>query len=368
MIESGRISNMQSAMLAVTNLTIMGHLIILTLVIGQSRQDCWLAAIAGTLLGLIGVVGIAKLSNRFPGLSYIEMLRSRFSWPGKALAMLYLVYYWIMAMLAVRFFAETYMVIMDETPMLAFIVVILLLSAYLVFLGLETMARMNQILLPILVVTAMFVTFLTMPNKDYTNLLPVLANGLAPVGSGALSVMGWFGEFAIMGMVLPYVQKPKKILTVSVASVVITMIFFLGPVTGPVAMFGPIEAARMTFPTFSEVRYIKIGEVLNRFDAIAILFWTVGLLFRASTFYYGLCLGTAQAFKFSTYRHLIVPFGWLIGIGAILFSKNHAEIKQFLYHTYVPLNIFMGSAIPIALLGWSALFGKKLAAKAERKG
>lgn len=368
MIETGRISNMQSAMLAVTNLTIMGHLIILTLVIGQSRQDCWLAAIAGMLLGLVGVAGVAKLSQRFPGQSFIEILRSRFSWPGKALAALYLIYYWIMAVLAVRFFAESYKLIMVETPLVAFAFVILLLAAYVVYLGLETMARMNQIMLPILVVVAMLVSFLTMRSKDYTNLLPVLGNGLGPVGAGALSVMGWFGEFAIMGMILPYAQQPKKILKASILSAVITLIFFLGPVTGPVAMFGPIEAARMTFPTFSEVRYIKVSVVLNRFDAIAILFWTVGLLFRISTFYYGLCLGTAQAFKHRGYRHLVVPFGWLIGIGAVLFAKNHAEIKQFLHHTYVPLNILMGSAIPLALLGWSALFGKKRAAQSERTG
>ncbi len=109
-------------------------------------------------------------------------------------------------------------------------------------------------------------------------------------------------------MVLPYVQRPEKLVKTGVWAAIITLIFFLGPITGPVAMFGPVEAARMAFPTFSEVRYIEAGEVINRFDAIAILFWTVGLMIRISLFYYGLALGTAQVFRLTTYHPLVIPF------------------------------------------------------------
>ena len=359
MIESGKISNIQSAMLTVTNLTIIGHLVILTLVITQSRQDGWIAGILGTLFGLIGIIGLTRLSQRFPGLTLIEILCTCFSWPGKFVAAIYLLYFWILCILAVRLFAETYKVIMVETPMPAFITVIVLLCAYTIFLGLETIARMNQIMLPILVVTALFVAFMTMGSKDYSNLLPVMGRGVGPVSIGALSVMGWLGEFAVMGMVLPYVQQPAKLLKVNIAAAILNLIFFLGPITGPIAIFGPTQAAKMTFPTFSEVRYIEIGDILNRFDAIAILFWTVGLMFRISTFYYGLCLGTAQMLKLTSYRYLIVPFAWLIGIGSLLFARNHEEIREFLFRVYVPLNILMGAGIPLLLLGVSILFIKK---------
>ncbi|MFZ3590787.1 GerAB/ArcD/ProY family transporter [Bacillus sp. DJP31] len=74
-----------------------------------------------------------------------------------------------------------------------------------------------------------------------------------------------------------YAQRPEKLLKTGIYTAFITLLFSLGPITGPIAMFGPVEAAKMAFPTFSEVRYIVAGEVLNRFDAIAVLFWTVGL-------------------------------------------------------------------------------------------
>jgi spore germination protein KB len=115
-------------------------------------------------------------------------------------------------------------------------------------------------------------------------------------------------------------------------------------------MFGPVEAAKMTLPTFSEVRYIVAGEVINRFDAIAILFWTVGLMIRISIFFYGVCLGTAQALKLKSYHPLVIPFAWLIGVGAILFAKNYAELKEFLFQSYVPLNLLIGVVIPLFLL------------------
>lgn len=351
MIEKGRISNIQASMLAITSLTIIGHLIILTVVMAHSKQDGWIAGIIGSALGLIGIVSLVKLTQRFPGLTLIEILFQHFSWIGKILGLLYLFYFLIMACLATRLYAEAYKRIMMDTPMWAFITVILLLTIYIVYNGLETLGRLNQVMLPVLVIFAMAVVFLTTnEKKDYTNLLPFFGNGLYPVSLGSLAVMGWFGEFAIMGMVLPYVQHPKKLMKTGIYSALFTLIFFLGPITGPIALFGPEEAAKMVFPTFSEVRYIEAGNVINRFDAIAILFWTVGLMIRISLFFYGLCLGTAQLFKTITYRPFIIPFAWLIGVGAVFFAKNYSELNDFLFQSYVPLNIIMGAAIPLLFL------------------
>jgi spore germination protein KB len=369
MIEKGRISNTQTAMLAITSLTIVGHLILLTVVLQQSRQDGWIAAIGGTILGLVGIIALVKLSQHFPGLTLIEILFQHFSWPGKIIGVLYLIYFFIMVTLGTRLFAEAYKLIMDETPMWALVTVILLLTTFIVYLGLETLGRLNQIMLPVLVIIAIAVVFLTMgEKKDYTNLLPIMGNGITPVGIGSLSVMAWFGEFVIMGMILPYVQRPKKLVKTGVGAAVVTLIFFLGPITGPVALFGAEQAAKMAFPTFSEVRYIEAGEVINRFDVIAILFWTVGLMIRISLFFYGLSLGLAQALRLNTYQPLVIPLAWLIGVGTILFAKNYAELNEFLFQSYVPLNLLMGAVLPLALLIWSMTKLKKLRKQKSRTG
>jgi spore germination protein KB len=350
-IESGRISNIQAAMLAIMSLTIIGHLILLTVIFGESRQDGWIAAIIGTILGLIGVITLVKLSQKFPGLTLVEILFAHFSWVGKVIGVLYLGYFYVMTVLAVRLFVEVNKKVTEETPVVVFVAVILLLTAYIVYSGLETMGRLNQIMLPIVAIIAFVVVLLTLDrNKEYANLLPILGNGFSPVALGSLSIMGWFGEFVIMGMIFPYVQCPMKLAKTGIYTALITLVFFLGPITGPIAIFGPVEAAKMELPTFSEVRYITVGSVLYRFDTIAILFWTVGLMMRIAIFFYGLSLGTAQAFKLKSYRPIVSPFAWLIGVGAILFVKNYQELTDFLFHTYVPLNLIMGVAVPLLLL------------------
>ncbi|MDQ0201532.1 GerAB/ArcD/ProY family transporter [Neobacillus ginsengisoli] len=355
-----RISNIQAAMLAITSLTIIGHLILLTLVLDQSRQDGWIAGIVGSILSLIGIFALSKLSQRFPGLTLIEILFQHYSWIGKIIGIVYLIYFYIMAVLGVRLFGEAYKLIMSETPLWAFVTVILLLTAFIVYLGLETLARLNQIMLPVLVIIALTVVLLTFGNdKDYGNLLPILGNGVVPVAKGSLSVMGWFGEFVVLGMVLPYVKQPEKLMKTGFYVAAITLLFFMGPITGPVALFGPAEAANMAFPTFSEVRYIKAGEVLNRFDSVAILFWTVGLMIRISLFFYGASLGTAQILRLSAYQPLVIPMGWLIGVGAILFSKNFSELSEFLLKTYVPLNILMGAVLPLLIIIWAIIRRKR---------
>ncbi|HEU5138431.1 MAG TPA: endospore germination permease [Bacillales bacterium] len=360
MVEQGRISNIQAGMLAITSLTIMGHLIVLTVIFQQSGRNGWLAAIGGTVLGLIGIIALVKLSQTFPGLTLIEILFNHFSWIGKVIGVIYLVYFFIMVVLATRLFAEAYTKVLNETPMWAFITIILLLTAFIVYKGLETMGRLNQIMLPVLVIFAIAVVFMTMGDKkDYTNLLPIMGEGFSPVAIGSLSVMGWFGEFVIMGMVLPYVQSPKKLVKTGIGVAVVTLFFFLGPITGPIALFGAEQAAKMAFPTFSEVRYIEAGQVINRFDTIGVLFWTVGLMIRIALFFYGLSLGLAQVFKLNTYRPLVIPLGWLIGVGALMFSRNYAELNQFLFDSYVPLNIFLGAVIPLVLSIWGFIEMRK---------
>ncbi|HJV18120.1 MAG TPA: endospore germination permease [Bacillales bacterium] len=350
MIEKGRISNIQAAMLVITSLTIIGHLILLTVVITYSRQDSWIAAIVGAILGLAGIFAVSKLAQIFPGQSLIEILFQHFSWPGKFLGILYLGYFYIMVILATRIYVEAYKKIMIQTPEWAFVAVILLLTSFIVYLGLETLGRINQIMLPIMVLFGISLVLLTIgENKDYANLLPIFGNGILPITKGSLAIMGWFGEFAILGMILPYVQQPKKLVKTGIVATIITLIMFMGPLTGPIALFGPVEAAKMVFPSFSEVRYIMAGEVINRFDSIAILFWTVGSMVRISLFFYGLSLGIGQALRLPSYRPLVIPLAWLIGVGSLLFAKSYEEFNEFMFESYVPINLIMGSIFPILL-------------------
>lgn len=349
----GRISNIQAAMLAITSLTIVGHLILLTLVISHSLRDGWIAAIIGTVLGLIGIIALVKLAQEFPGQSLVQLLFSHFSWVGKIAGSLYLIYFYLMAALGTRLFIESYKLIMKETPMWAFAALIISLTAYIVYLGLETLGRVNQIMLPTLVVIAIAVVFLTMgEHKDYSNLLPIMGNGIYPVAKGSITVMGWFGGFVIIGMVMPYITRPDKLVKTGIWTAVITLVFFLGPITGPIALFGVEQAKEMAFPTFSEVRYIVAGTVINRFDAIAVLFWTIGLMVHISLFFYGLSLGVAQVFKLKAHQPLVIPLGWLIGIGSLLFANNFTELTDFLFKSYIPLNLLMGVGLPLLFLIW----------------
>jgi spore germination protein KB len=80
---------------------------------------------------------------------------------------------------------------------------------------------------------------------------------------------------------------------------------------------------------------------------------------RIAIFFYGLSLGTAQAFKLKSYHPLVIPLAWLIGVGAIVFAKNFEELTEFLFRSYVPFNILMGAAIPVGLLLFARFIMKR---------
>lgn len=349
MIENGKIGKIQYAMLAITSLTIIGHLILLSLTLYESKQDAWIAAIIGAVFAIPSMLALHKLVKPFKRMTLIEILYFRFSWIGKGIAVTYLMYFLLMLIVGVRLFGETYELQSPGTPMVMFFIILLVLAVSVAITGIEPLARFTQILLPILVFSALVVVFLSLDDKDYSYLLPILGNGFSPVIKGAVTILGWYGQFVVMGMVYPYVNQKKKMSKNHLGVNLLTMVFILGPIIGPVAIFGPNQAAQLPFPTYSELRYISAGTVFNRMDAVAILFWTVGLTVYTSLFLYVLALGTAQILKTKSYRPLVPCFGWLAGIGAVLLANDFQEVRLFLFRIYVPMNIVMGILLPIVL-------------------
>ncbi|RYD04255.1 hypothetical protein N752_15540 [Desulforamulus aquiferis] len=172
--------------------------------------------------------------------------------------------------------------------------------------GLQNLARANAILLPFLITAGILAWVFTNPDKDYQLILPFLERGISPVIQGALPLVGLLGELVVVGMLQPFLKKGTILYKTHLTAVLVIGLLFIGPLTGPIAMFGERAAARMDYPTFAE---FKFSVLMVNFQSLAVFLWLGGSFGRISLYYYAANLSCSQTLGIKNYKKLLLPVG-----------------------------------------------------------
>jgi spore germination protein KB len=354
------ISNPQAFMLGISSITVTGHLLFIPVILNHAGRDCWLSVIAALLPALfIGYI-VASLSSLFPGktlIEYCQLITGR--WIGKTLAFLFLLYFFHDAALSIRGFGEFFTTaITPRTPILVYFSAIILLAVYVVRSGLEVLARTNAIFLLTMIPIGILASVLTHKDKDYKNFLPILEFGPEPMLLGALNLVALYSTFLVLSMIFPFAKEQKKLRKGSILTMAILVMMFIGPVTGPVALFGGERSTGMSFPTFQMLRDIQIAE-LQRLDILAIFLWSLGSFSKISLFLFAVAYGAARLMNIDDFRPLVAPLGALLVISSLYISESYIDVYRFIQHLYPYFSVFAGLVLPLTLLLIARLrFGK----------
>jgi spore germination protein KB len=243
---------------------------------------------------------------------------------------------------------------MLRTPSLIFGVIFLLVCAYATFMGLEAFLRANEVLLPLLIIAGILASSMAFPDKDFKLLLPIMEEGIAPVLRGSIPLIALMAEMVVIGMIQPALSPPTVLKKASIGAVLIISALFVGPLTGPIAIFGAELATKQIYPTYEQIKYIKLA-FLENLQPLAVLLWLAGSFGKISLFYYASSLGAAQVFGLTNYRRLVIPVGLVILILAVFAFPNIVVIRQFISGSYAIISIGLGMILPMVLLGIAGL-------------
>jgi spore germination protein KB len=346
-----QISKTQALMLGISSITVTGHLLFIPAIINHAGRDCWLSVLLAAIPALFIGYMVASLSKLYPGQTLVEYVQSiTGKWIGKLLAVLFLFYFFHDAALSIRGFGEFFAsVITPRTPIMIYFTAIVILAGYAVRSGLEVLARTNFIFLVLMIPIGILASILTHKEKDYANFLPVLEFGPEPMLMGSLNLIALYSSFLVLGMVFPHVNKQAKLRKASVITMGILVLMFLGPVTGPVAVFGGERSTGLSFPTYQLLRDIEIAE-LQRLDILAIFLWSLGSFSKISLYLFAVTYGLSKLLKLDDYRFMVAPTGALLVIFSLLLSDNFVGIYRFLQNIYPFYAILIALAIPSMLL------------------
>ncbi len=295
-------------------------------------RDAWLAFLLAGVLGLLLAGFIITLSSTYPEYNLLqigETVMGRYL--GKMFTLAYVFFFIIVSAIVVREFSA-FMVssFMQFTPLEVLSVIIIALAVYAIYLGLEVICRVSEIVFIVVMISLLLFVLLSFPELDLHALLPVLDSGIQPVFNGSIVFFVWTGEIFFLSMLYPYLNRPAQAWQAGVITVAIVSIFMAISAFITESYFGFQLTSRILFPLLAYVRLIGIGDVWERIEALVILIWVAGMYIKVSFFLYVAVIAVKQLFGLTEYRPLILPMGALVFILSVIMFENTIELAVFL--------------------------------------
>ncbi len=350
--EKGKISVLQLMFLNITQVLSTADVFLPAFVAKEAQQDSWLSVIIAAAAAIILLNITHFLGAKYPDKTFIQYTVDILGKPiGIAIALLYIYYFIFYAAAITKELEELFVISFNpQSPLIIYGITVVLVVAYAVSKGIEPIARVNEIMLPIGMFVLFFITIINIPNIDLKYFRPTLYNGIYPPLKGAFQALTWFLKTFVLLQFLPFVKnkernKLRKSLTLSLLILCISL--ETGVLT--IAVFGPITE-NLLFPALQYVRLASLGTYIENLEISIMLVWVGGIFVNIAIYYYAAVLGLAQLFNFESYKPLIIPIGILIIVLSITGSDTLLTFVLFLQYTLPFYTLVMGFLIPLLLL------------------
>lgn len=340
---------------------------ILAPVVGPAHKvarNGWLAAPLAAGIAFLIAMLVYLLARNFPGLTvfeYSQILLGKYL--GTALNLGIVLLMLDTAARALHLFTLFIKVtVLKLTPWGVIAGILMILCVRAVMSGFETIARVAEFLVPILLLVILLMFASLIPELDLGALQPVFADGFRPVFQQALSPIVIFGEASWVALLaLPYlnrIQEGPKALGVGLginAAVVGTGAVIL------LTLLGAPMVELLAFPTHTAARIMTLGTALQRPEWAIYPMWIGTLFIHIAQLLYGMTTGAGTILRLKDPRWLSIPFAILcLAWSVYVFPDITAVFQSFEPKYSLPRNLPLELGVPLLLL--AALGVRKLLA------
>ncbi len=349
-LEKGRISVLQLLLLNITFIISTADVFPPAFVAQDASQDSWLSVIFGTASALLMINVMISLSLRYPNKTIVQYACDIVGKPlGKVIGALYVYFYFHVNHVVSRELGEIFVTSFNPTsPVALYVILIMPVAAYAVYKGLEVIARLNEILLPVGIFVLILIGIINIPKMNLMYFLPILYNGIYPVIKGGIVIQTWILETFIVLQLIPFVKEKQSIRKYINGSVVFLGLGLqVGVLT--IAVMGPLTGSFL-LPALTFVKYASIGQYINNLDISIMVVWVSGIFIKISLAYYLTVLSLSQLFEFKTMKPIIVPVGIISICFAIAAVANIPDLLFSLHYILPFYMLTMTFIIPAILL------------------
>jgi spore germination protein KB len=339
---------------------------------GDAKNDAWLAILLGGLIGMVIISLVHFFVYRFPDKNMFQVFELCI---GRKITivctLMYIIYYLYLSSRVIRDFGELMATaILPNTPIEMMSLTFCLLMGYIMYLGIEVLARTSEVFTPYIfgffLLLAIFL--FASGSVEFNQIQPILGEGIKPVIKTALTKLAFFpfGEMIAFSVIYASLSNKKYSLRVSIVGVGLATLLLSASSLLMIVSLGVDSVSRSNFPLLSTARVVSIGNFIERIDALVVFMIMLGVFIKGSLFFYCGLKGLEYIFNLP-YRYFALPVSMIISLFSILVSVDFADhiqegIKMVPYYLHFPFQVVL-PFILFLLVMW-----KQLRSKSKSRG
>lgn len=324
-----RISSRQFTWLIVTVLISTSTILIPGIIIFNAKQNACLALLSATVVVSAGLMLNLSLAKRFPGQGIFQYAHIILGpWLGKLVGLFYGLTSLYMAAICLSLFAQFIKIsILQETPLWPLVLGLTLLTVYSAWLGIEPIARANDLTLPLTLVLLLFPFLLVLADGEAYRALPAFQLNYNEIIRGTFPGTACLAEVFFILILAAAINKPKELQSASLKGLLFAGVIMIVVTQTILFVMGSYRASLYLFPLLRIANELIIMDVFERFETLSLAVWLLLNNIKMSVFTYCYAICTAEAFGRKTYQSVLLPV--LIALPLLaLAPKNYAEVTQ----------------------------------------
>lgn len=319
-----------------------------------SKQDAWISILLAPITGIWCLLVSTTLASRYPNMTIIEYSTSILGkWISIFIKAYYFCFLFVYAAAISKVITDLVAAISHQlTPPVVLLFMLFAVCGIAAWCGIGVIGRCGEIIFPIMIIIAVTIFAISIRDWNVTYLKPVAESGLLSIIRGATVPSGWLGETILIAFLIPFMNQPRQARKASLYSTVIITIFMLKTVLICTLIEGPL-VSKFPFPYGALIRYISLGDVLERLDPVFFPIWiSVGFL-KLAAFLFVSCLCVSRITKVKNQRAITLPVVLMVFIAAICIMKKAPGIDvtlQFYFFSFPIASFIAANLIPTFLL------------------
>lgn len=314
-------------------------------------HDAWLAMLIAFLIGfpvMGATVWLARRVGPVQPAVYLPRLLGR---PLGKLALALLAIFFFISFVTSAITIEQHIsdYLMNETPMLVFVVGYTLLSLYGAYLGLEVIARLSVLGLLLTILLNISMTAGSVNHFDPVRLLPPFYHGLLPTAAASVSALPDVA-FATAGalVLLPATKSPERWLRLSWWGLGLGAILVTTWTVFEIGVLGPEVTAQYLIACMQLARSAEFSIYLHRYELIMVVLFVYGVMTQSILCLYAGCELTAavlprkirRGWLYAICAGLTIPLNWWL-------ARDRDSYGLFLAREWPAIAVPLGMGLPL---------------------
>ncbi len=237
-----------------------------------------------------------------------------------------------------------------KTPIIVISISMLLVSMYCASKGIETRARVSEILIVLVLLFMALVIAILSFKADFSNLKPFLNTSPKKLALGGIKSIGAFIGIEYGLLIYPYLRDKKNarragMIAVFFHGMLLTIITVLC-----ITKFEYLTLQRQLYPVLELINTIELpGTFIERQDSLVISFWIIGVFTTISAGLFFACILLKDIFKKGTHLTYICICA-LIVLFLSTTTDSIAEVFFTVEFISLVLNLFYSLILPFAII------------------